>query len=179
MLSGTDSLRRRRVHSEDALDSVRLKNSRSGYLSRVTTLCRAVEVLLNDSRNVNEVSKKLLEIEEAFSRFEKAQYDYIATLYGDLEEWECEARNFKEHFHRKMETVARIQQWIENAKEITAPRNAEAAQENEDSVSTASSLLSSHLSVRQLKAKQALAELKLCQLKKKQALLRQEEKIQT
>ena len=74
-----------------------------------------------------------------------------------------------------METVARIQQWIENAKEITAPRTAEAAQENEDSVSTASSLLSSHLSVRQLKAKQALAELKLYQLKKKQTLLRQEE----
>ena len=65
MLSGTESLRRRRVHSEDALDSVRLKNSRSGYLSRVTTLCRAAEVLLNDSKNVNEVSKKLLEIEEA------------------------------------------------------------------------------------------------------------------
>ena len=175
MLSGTDSLRRRRVHSEDALDSVRLKNSRSGYLSRVTTLCRTVKVLLNDSRNVNEVSKKLLEIEEAFSRFEKAHYDYVATLYGDLEQWECEARYFKEHFHRKMETVARIQQWIENAKEITAPRTAKAAQENEDSVSTASSLLSSHLSVRQLKAKQALAELKLYQLKKKQALLRQEE----
>ena len=74
-----------------------------------------------------------------------------------------------------METVARIQQWIENAREIIAPHIAEAPQENEDSVSTASSLLSSHLSVRQLKAKQALAELKLCQLKKKQALLRQEE----
>ena len=71
--------------------------------------------------------------------------------------------------------VARIQQWIENAREIIAPHIAEAPQENEDSVSTASSLLSSHLSVRQLKAKQALAELKLCQLRKKQALLRQEE----
>lgn len=74
-----------------------------------------------------------------------------------------------------METVARIQRWIENAREITAPTAAEALQENEDSVSTASSLLSSHLSVRQLKAKQALAQLKLYQLKKKQALLRQEE----
>ena len=101
MLSGTESLRRRRVHSEDALDSVRLKNLRSGYLSRVTTLCRAAEVLLNDSRIVNEVSKKLLEIEEAFSHFEKAHYDYVATLSGDLEEWECEARYFKEHFHQK------------------------------------------------------------------------------
>ena len=53
MLSGIESLRRRRVHSEDAFDSMRLKNSRSGYLSRVTTLCRAAEVLLNDSKNVN------------------------------------------------------------------------------------------------------------------------------
>ena len=175
MLSGAQSLRRRRVHSEDALDSVRLKNSRSGYLSRVTTLCRTTEALLNDSRNVNEVSKKLLEIEEAFSRFEKAYYDYVATLSGDLEEWESEARYFKEHFHRKMEVVAKTQRWIENAREITAPHTAEALHENEDSVSTASSLLSSNVSVRQLKAKQALARLKLCQLKKKQALLRQEE----
>ena len=114
MLSGAESLRRRRVHSEDALDSVRLKNSRSGYLSRATTLCRTTEVLLNDSRNVNEVSKKLLEIEEAFSRFEKTHYDYVATLSGDLEEWESEARYFKEHFHRKMEMVAKTQRWIEN-----------------------------------------------------------------
>ena len=102
MLSGIESLRRRRVHSEDALDSMRLKSSRSGYLSRVTTLCRAAEVLLNDSKNVNEVSKKLLEIEEAFSRFEKAHYDYVLTLSaGDLEELECQTRYFKEHFHRK------------------------------------------------------------------------------
>ena len=176
MLSGIESLRRRRVHSEDALDSMRLKNSCSGYLSRVTTLCRAAKVLLNDSKNVNEVSNKLLEIEEAFSCFERAHYDYVVTLSaGDLEELECQARYLKEHFHRKMETVARIQRWIENARETIAPTAAEALQENEDSVSTASSLLSSHLSVRQLKAKQALAQLKLYQLKKKPALLRQEE----
>ena len=99
MLSGIESLRRRRVHSEDALDSARLKNSRSGYLSRVTTVCRAAEVLLNDSKNVNEVSEKLLEIDEAFSRFEKAHYDYVATLSGDLEVWESEACYFKEHYH--------------------------------------------------------------------------------
>jgi len=48
MLSRIESLRRRQVHSEDALDSMRLKNSRLGYLSRVMTLCRATEVLLND-----------------------------------------------------------------------------------------------------------------------------------
>jgi len=62
------------------------------------TLCPAAKVLLNDSKNVNEVSKKLLETEEAFSRFEKAHYDYIATLSaGELEEWECQARYFKVH----------------------------------------------------------------------------------
>ena len=43
-------------------------------------LCRAAEVLLNDSKNVNEVSKKLLEIKEAFSRFEEAHYDYFTPL---------------------------------------------------------------------------------------------------
>ena len=126
MLSGAKSLRRRQTHSEDALDSVRLKNLRSGNLSRVMTLCRAAKVLLNDSRNVNEVSKKLWEIQEAFSRFHKAHFDYVTTLSGDLEEWECEARYFKEHFHWIMETVARIQQWIENAREIITPHTAEA-----------------------------------------------------
>ena len=82
---------------------MRLKNSRTGYFFRVTTLCLAVEVLLNDSRNVNnEVCKKLLEIEEAFSRFKKADYDYVATLSGDLEEWKQLARYFKEQKWRRL-----------------------------------------------------------------------------
>ena len=55
-----------------------------------------------------------------------------------------------------MDLVSRIERWIQNARET-----AEAHEENEvppeDSVSTASSLRSSHLSIRQLKAKQALA----------------------
>ena len=85
------------------------------------------------------LAKKLLKIEEAFSCCGEVHYDdYVETLFGDLEEWEsCEAHCFKEHFHREMETVAKIQQWIENSREITAPHT-EAAQENEDSVSTTS-----------------------------------------
>ena len=81
MCSGVDRewQRRRRFHSEDALDSLRLKNSRAGYLSRITKLYRETEELLNDSKNVNEVSEKLLDIDEAFARFEEAHYDYIAT----------------------------------------------------------------------------------------------------
>ena len=171
---GTERLGRRRVHSVEALDRVRLKNSRSGYLSRVTTLCRAIESLLNDSKNANEVSEKLLEIEEAFSRFEKAHYDYIASLSGDLEEWESEARYFKEHYSRKMNFVSRIEQWIHRARSAVEER--EVSEPNpEDSISTVSSRRSSHLSIRQLKAKQAIAHLKLHQLKRKQELLRQEE----
>ena len=41
MSSGSGSQRRRRIHSEEVLDSVRLMNSRAEYLSRVTSLYRA------------------------------------------------------------------------------------------------------------------------------------------
>ena len=70
---------RRRVHSTEALKSLRYKNSRSGCLARVTTLCQATENLLEDAKNVEEVSKKLLDVNEAFGRFERAHYEYIAT----------------------------------------------------------------------------------------------------
>ena len=69
--------RRRRGYSDDALDNVRLKNSRAGYLSRVTTLRRSIEPLFNDIRNVNEVAEKLLEIDNTFHCFEKAHYILI------------------------------------------------------------------------------------------------------
>ena len=160
--------RRRRFHSEDALDSLRLKNSRAGYLSRITKLYRETEELLNDSKNVNEVSEKLLDIDEAFARFEKAHYDYIATLSGNLEEWESEARYFKEHCNRKMNFESRIEQWIHSVK-VPVVTHEDIDTQPEDVVSTA------HLSIRQLKAKQALAHLKLKQLTQKQELLRQEE----
>ena len=67
MSSGVDRewQRRRRFHSEDTLDTLRLRNSRAGYLSRITKLYRETEELLNDAKNVNEVSEKLLDIDEA------------------------------------------------------------------------------------------------------------------
>ena len=78
MSSGVDRewQRRRRFHSEDTLDTLRLKNSRAGYLSRITKLYRETEELLNDANSVNEVSEKLLDSDEAFARFEKVHYDY-------------------------------------------------------------------------------------------------------
>ena len=61
-------------------------------MSIITKLYRETEELLNDAKNVNEVSEKLLDIDEAFARFEKAHYDYyIPTISGNLEEWESEA----------------------------------------------------------------------------------------
>ena len=63
--------RRRRFHSEDALGSLRLKNSRAGYLSRITKLYREIKELPNDAKNVNEASEKLLDNDEAFTRFVK------------------------------------------------------------------------------------------------------------
>ena len=86
------SRRRRRGYSDEALDNVRLKNSRAGYLSRVTTLRRSIEPLFSDIRNVNEVAEKILEIDNAFHCFGKAHYDYIATISDDTEEWQREAR---------------------------------------------------------------------------------------
>ena len=94
MSFGVEWQRRRRFPSEDALDSLRLKNSRAGYLSRRTKLYRETGEPLNDAKNVYEVSEKLLDIDEAFARFEKPHYDYIATLSGNLKEWESEARYF-------------------------------------------------------------------------------------
>ena len=170
MSSGVDPewQRRRRFHSEDALGSLRLKNSRAGYVSRITKLYRETGELSNDAKNVNDVSEILLDIDEAFARFEKAHYDYIATLSGNLEEWESEARYFKEHCNRKMNFESRIEQWIHSVK-VPVVTHEDIDTQPEDVVSTA------HLSIRQLKAKQALAHLKLKQLTQKQELLRQEE----
>ena len=55
-------------------------------------------------------------IDEPLARFEKAHYDYIATLSGNLEEWEIEARYFKEHCNRKMNFESRTEQWIHSVK---------------------------------------------------------------
>ena len=134
---------------------------------------RATEVLLNDAKNVDEVSEKLLKVNEAFARFERAHYDYIATLPVDLEVWESEACYLKEHCHRKMNFESRIERWIHGA---TAPTQTHENDDlpSEDSLNIASGG-NSHLSVRQLRAEQALAHLKLNHLKQKQELLRQEE----
>ena len=158
---------RRRVHSTEALESLRYKKSRSGCLARVTTLCRATEALLDDAKNVEEVSKTLLEVNEAFGRFEKAHYEYIATLTGDLEEIESEGRYYQKHCQRKDIFDLNIKRWIDEVK--SRPRAREGTEiRPEDSISVTGSLRSrnsTRVSIKQLKSKEALARLKIEQLK--------------
>ena len=170
---------RRRVHSTEALESLRFKNSRSGCLARVTTLCRETEALLEDARKVEEVSKKLLEVNEAFGRFEKAHYEYITTLTGDLEEIASENRYFQEHCQRKDHFDSKIKRWIDEIKSRSKAREG-AEIRLEDSISATGSLRSRNstcVSIKQLKAKEALACLEMEQLKEKQDLLRKEEEM--
>ena len=53
------------------------------YLSKVTQLFRSIEELQQDTRNVDEVSEKILALEEAFGRFQRAHFEYVATLRDD------------------------------------------------------------------------------------------------
>ena len=175
MLSGAGE-RRRRVLSTDAVESRRLKNSRSGYLSKVTALYRSIQELQQDKGNVQEVSEKMSALEEAFDCFQKSHFDYVATLSKHREEWEDEAHYFREHRHKRVEFDSNVRRWIDNASKV--PEMLSIAPE--DSVSTAGSLrsrTSSNVSLRALKTKQAMAYLKMEQLKKKQKLLRQEEEM--
>ena len=113
------------------------------------------------------------------SRFEKAHYEYIASLSGDLEDWECEGRYFKEHCERKAHFELSVKQWIENTRQRSETRDGQEIRP-EDSVSSASShrsRTSSSVSFKQLKAKESLARLKMEQLKEKQELLRKEEEM--
>ena len=115
MLSGTGARRPRRMHSTDAVESLRLKNSRSGYLSRITALYRSIQELQQDKRNVQEVSEKMSALEEAFGRYQRSHFEYVATLSKHREEWEEEANYFLKHCHRKVEFDSNVRQWIDDA----------------------------------------------------------------
>ena len=152
---------------------MRLKNSRAGYLSRVTTLRRSIEPLFSDIQNVNEVAEKILEIDNAFHCFEKAHYDYIATISDDTEEWQREARYFTEQTRKKVDFDARVEKWIHNAKPPQGPITSNEVDEDK----TRPNVPSSYSSVGQLKAKQALASLNSEHMNRREELLRLEEEI--
>ena len=167
------SRRRRHGYSDEAIDNMRLKNSRAGYLSRVTTLRRSIEPLFNDITNVNEVAEKLRKIDNAFHCFEKAYYDHIATVSDDAKEWQKEAQYSTEQTCTKMDFDAKVENWIHNEK--PSLRAIASNEVDEDKTRPNVSLIYS--SVRQLKAKQALASLNSEHMSRIVELLRLEEEI--
>ena len=104
---------------------------------------------------MNEVAEKILEIDNAFHCFEKAHYDYIATISDGTEEWQREARYFTEQTHKKVDFDAKVEKWIHNAKSPQGPIPSNDVDEDK----TRPNVPSSYSSVGQPKAKKALASL--------------------
>ena len=103
--------------------------------------------------------EKLLEVNEASGRFEKAHYEYIATLSRDLEEQASEGHYFQEHCQRKAHFELNIKRWIDDVKFRSETREGTDIRP-EDSVSAAGSHRSrnsTRVSIKQLKANEALA----------------------
>ena len=100
-------------------------------------------------------------------------------LTGDLEEITSESHYFQEHCQRKDHFDSKIKRWIDKIKSRSKARKG-AEIRLEDSISVTGSLRSrnsTRVSIKQLKAKEALAHLKMEQLKEKQDLLRKEEEM--
>ena len=87
--------------------------------------------------------------------FENAYYEYIATLTGDLEKIASEGRYFQEHCQRKDHFDSNIKRWIDDDKSRSRTREGSEIRP-EDSVSRNST----RVSIKQLKAKEALARRK-------------------
>ena len=102
-------------------------------------LCRATEALLEDARSIEEVSKKLLEVNEAFGHFGKAHFKYLAMLTGDIEEIATESRYFQEHCQRKDHFDSNIKRWINEVKSRSKAREGSPGQSSVLSLQVASS----------------------------------------
>lgn len=211
----------------EGLESLQLKNSRSGHVARLTSLYRTIESLTVEFGNMEEVSTLMAEVEESFRRFQTVHHKYFAT-FNESTDQEREVRYYDEQFRRKLLFQMMIEQWFVKAnasarsevheetevrpedsgsvagshrhlsarsdvheeidfasvagsqRRLTARSEVRGDLEvhPEDSVSVAGSQRSrSSSTIKKVMAKQALARLKLYQLKEKQELMRQEEEM--
>lgn len=211
----------------EGLESLQLKNSRSGHVARLTSLYRTIESLTVEFGNMEEVSTLMAEVEESFRRFQTVHHKYFAT-FNESTDQEREVRYYDEQFRRKLLFQMMIEQWFVKAnasarsevheetevrpgdsgsvagshrhlsarsevheeidfasvagsqRRLTARSEVRGDLEvhPEDSVSVAGSQRSrSSSTIKKVMAKQALARLKLYQLKEKQELMRQEEEV--
>ena len=62
---------------------LRLKNSRSGYLSNVTVKLNEIDALLSNEENIDRVKEKLIEFHAAFESFEEAHILYLTFVQDE------------------------------------------------------------------------------------------------
>ena len=93
-----------------------LKNSRSGYLSTVTTKLNEIDALLSNEGNLERVREKLSEFVTAFEKFKEAHILYTTFVKDE----DCIARcqeSFDREVVRKDNFIQRVQEWIVRVKE--------------------------------------------------------------
>lgn len=96
---------------------LRLKNSRSGFLSTATVKKSEVEALLSDAQNIDRVKVKFTEFMVPFENFKEAHILHLSSIQDEA----CIAR-CRESFDRlqavlKDDFVQRVQDWIARAEE--------------------------------------------------------------
>ena len=95
---------------------VHLRNSRSGYLSTVTTKLNEIDALLSNDGNLERVREKLSEFVTAFEKFKEAHILYMSFV----EDEDCIARcqeSFDREVVRKDNFIQRVQEWIVRVEE--------------------------------------------------------------
>ena len=96
---------------------LQLKNSRSGYLSTVTTKLNEIDALLSNDGNLERVREKLSEFVTAFEKFKEAHILYMSFV----EDEDCIARcqeSFDQEVVRKDNFIQRVQEWILRVEEV-------------------------------------------------------------
>lgn len=170
------------------LEQIRkLKNSKSGYIGQLTKLYQDVEQLIASSlATTGELNLYFEKISVAFDRFQHAHLEYCQCL-ETKPELKDEALNlYDEQLRRKFNTEDKLHQWL---KEVSEKNSFEFEIRPEDSISRVSSRRNSRSNVssaassassseiRRVRAKQAVARLKMRQLKQQQELIKQEEEM--
>ena len=95
---------------------LRLKNSRSGYLSNVTVKLNEIDALLSNEENIDRVKEKLTEFHAAFESFKEAHILYLSFVQDEA----CIARcqeSFDREVVRRDDFIQRVHDWIVRTEE--------------------------------------------------------------
>ena len=138
-------------------------------IGTLTSLYREADALVQ-SGDVEVVSQRVQQVEDAFLRFSRSHYEYYNTLV-DSRDQEQENQYYNDQLQRKSAFILKMKAWI-NERRVRP----------DDSVSNISFTRSvrsvtSSVAVKRLKANEALARMEIEQLKFRQDLLRQEEEL--